>query len=117
MFNTEARRVIDEVAWPGDVRWLPLLIRTPTGTVEDYQVIAPPIDGGDFLSEPHTTRDPRGAPIRWVLGRDKLGSRQVLMVPGTTGNGLVLRGRVLQQLIDLGAKGIAVEHARVTPLA
>ncbi|PKQ25242.1 MAG: hypothetical protein CVT64_11100 [Actinobacteria bacterium HGW-Actinobacteria-4] len=113
MFDASARAVIDEVAWNGDVRWLPLVIETPLGEVEEYQIAAQSLDGGDFLYEPRTTRDPRGVPIRWVLDPAKLGDRQVLVVPGVTSAGLVMRGRVLQQLLDLGAKGIEIRHARV----
>jgi hypothetical protein len=78
-------------------------------------VLAPPLEGGDLLSETHTTRGPRGAPIRWVLDREKLGERQLAIVHELTGNGLVMRGRVLQRLLDLGAKGIELRRARVAP--
>lgn len=115
MFNPDGRAVIDAAAWPGEVRWLPLVIQTPFGPLDDYQILAPPLQGADFLSEPHTTRDSRGKPVRWVLDRDKIGDRQVLMVPGVSIAGLVLRGRILQRLLDLGAKGIVIERARVTP--
>lgn len=113
MFNPAAREVIDEVAWPGDVRWLPLVVETASGVVDAYQVLAPPLVGGDLLSDTHTTRGPSGAPIRWVLDRDKLGDRQLAIVHELTGNGLVMRGRVLQRLLDLGAKGIVIRHARI----
>jgi hypothetical protein len=116
MFGPAARAVIDEVAWHGDVRWLPLVIQTPSGEVDDYHIAAPSLEDGDFLNEPRTTRDPRGVPIRWVLDPGKLGDRQVLMVPGVA-TGLVMRGRVLQRLVDLGAKGIEIRHARVGPPA
>jgi hypothetical protein len=113
IFNSAARAVISSVATPGDVRWLPLVIQTPSGAVDDYQVAAPSPDGPNVLSEAHTTRDPRGAPIRWVLDSRKLGDRQVLMVPGIASAGLIMRGRVLRHLLDLGAKGIDIRPARI----
>jgi hypothetical protein len=115
MFNAVGRAVIDAVARPGDVLWLPLELTTPSGSFDDFQVLAAARDRGDFLSEEHTTRSNLGIPVRWVLDRAKLGDRQVLAVPGFAGNNLVMRGRVIQALIDVGARGVVLEPARVMP--
>jgi hypothetical protein len=115
MFDQQARSLIDQVAWRGDVRWLPLEIQTPSGVVDHYSVAAPSLEGGDYLSEPHTTRDPLGRPIRWVLDRSKLGNRQVFVFPGVSVGGLVMRGHLLRTLLDLGAVGVVVSRARVAP--
>jgi hypothetical protein len=115
MFTSTAREIIDEAAWEGEVRWSPIVIATPAGVIDEYQLAAPALVHPDVLSESHTTRDPIGRPIRWVLDREKLGDRQVLMFPGVSVGGLVMRGRLLQQLLDLGARGVVIQPARVAP--
>lgn len=115
MFNATGRTVIDAVAYPGEVLWLPLELATPSGVVDDFQVLAAGREQGDFLSDEHTTRSNLGIPIRWVLDREKLGDRQVLAVPGFAANNLVMRGSVIRALIDAGAKGVILEPARVMP--
>lgn len=115
IFNAVGRAVIDAVAYPGEVLWLPLKLTTPSGVVDDFSILAAGLERGDFLSEEHTTRSNLGIPIRWVLDREKLGDRQVLAVPGFAANNLVMRGSVIRALIDAGARGVVLEPARVVP--
>jgi hypothetical protein len=103
IFNSVGRAAIDEVAWPGEVRWLHLVIETSSGPVDDYEVIAGPLNGENIPSVTSTARDSLGNPIRWELDRRRLGERQVLMVPGIGVSSLVMRGLVLQRLADMGA--------------
>lgn len=115
MFNAVGRAVIDAVALPGDLLWLPLRLTTPSGVVDDFRLLVAGREHGDFFSEEHTTRSSAGVLIRWVLDRDKLGDRQVLVVPGLAANNLVMRGRLIRDLIEAGSQGVILKPARVVP--
>jgi hypothetical protein len=115
LFSPLGRAVVDDVAIPGDVRWIPVELITPSGAKVGFAVATASLDGGDFLSDTETTRTELGVPIRWVLDRDKVADRRVLAVPGVSSDNLVMRGSVIQALIDAGARGVSAVPARVSP--
>ncbi len=114
LFSPVGRALVDDVALPGDVRWIPVVLNTPSGVQPGFAVATASLDDRDFLSDSETVRAESGIPTRWVLDAQKIGDREVLAVPGLASDNLVLRGSVVRALIDAGARGLS---ARPVPLA
>jgi hypothetical protein len=114
LFSPVGRAVVDDAAFPGDVRWIPVVLNTPSGVQFGSAVATASLDGGDFLSDLVTTRTDGSVLVRRVLDREKLGDRRVLVVPGMRSDSLAMRGSVVKALIDAGARGLSAVPARLS---
>jgi hypothetical protein len=114
LFNPVGRAVVDDVALPDDVRWTPVVLNTASGVKGGCAVATASLDGGDFLSDLVTTRTDGSVLVRRLVDREKLGDRRVLVVPGMRSDNLLMRGSVVEALVDAGARGLSAVPARLS---
>jgi hypothetical protein len=106
--------VLLAVALPDDVRWTPVVLNTASGVKGGCAVATASLDGGDFLSDLVTTRTDGSVLVRRLVDREKLGDRRVLVVPGMRSDNLLMRGSVVEALVDAGARGLSAVPARLS---
>ncbi len=99
LFSPRAQRLIDEVALPGEVTWIPLTLVTSEGVVTDHAVLASGPARPDIFADAGSGHLPPRH-LGAVLVRAKMGQRQVLGWPGGGGDFLVV-GSVLARLLAL----------------